>query len=253
MARTKSSPEAAPPAKPSRWRRARGSSPAPGRRQGRLKQIRAVYKMTTKADPASRWWLLLALGLPLAVGVVTGILSGHWIYFPLLGLMVGLLAATIVLARRAEKAAFSQIEGQPGAAGAALSTLRRGWSFEQEPVAMNPRTRDLVFRAVGRPGVVLVAEGPVTRVRRLVEDERRKINRLVPNVEVHTFFAGDGEDQVPLRKLNRTVTKLRPKLTKQEVDQVVKRLRAMGAVKPPIPKGVDPMRARPDRKAARGR
>ncbi|PPK95337.1 uncharacterized protein DUF4191 [Kineococcus xinjiangensis] len=252
MARTKSSPEPAPTAKP-RWRRGRGSSPAPGRRQGRLKQIRAVYRMTVKADPATRWWLLLAFGLPLVLSIVIGILSGHWIYFPLLGLMIGLLAATFVLSQRAQKAAFRQIEGQPGATGATLSTLRRGWNFEQEPVAMNPRTRDMVFRAVGRPGVVLVGEGPAPRVRRLVEDERRKVNRLVPNVEVHTIYAGDGEDQVPLRKLPRTLTRLRPKLTKQEVEHVTKRLRAMGAVKPPIPKGIDPMRARPDRKATRGR
>ena len=252
MARAKSSPGTAPSAAPT-GRRARGSSAAPGRKQGRLKQIRAVYGMTVKADPASRWWLLLALGLPIAVGVVTGVLSGHWIYFPLLGIMLGLLAATVVLARRAEKAAFGQIVGQPGATGAALSTLRRGWVLEQEPVALDPRTRDMVFRAVGRPGVVLVAEGPVTRVRKLVDGERRKINRLVPNVEVHTVFAGEGEEQVPLRKLNRKLTRMRPQLTKQEVSQVSKRLRAMGAVKPPIPKGVDPMRARPDRKAARGR
>ena len=123
----------------------------------------------------------------------------------------------------------------------------------QQPVAINPRTQDMVFRAVGRPGVVLVAEGPLPRVRRLVEDERKRMARLLPNVEVHTFFAGDGEGQVPLRSLNRKVTRLRPKLTKQEAEQVGKRLRAMGAIKPPIPKGVDPMRARPDRKAARGR
>ncbi|GAA4978079.1 DUF4191 domain-containing protein [Kineococcus glutinatus] len=255
MARSKPSPDAAPaPAKPRRGRGAsKAAKPGGAGKQGRLKQIRAVYRMTTTADPASRWWLLLALLVPVAVGVVTGVLSGHWIYFPLIGLLLGVLAATIVLARRAERAAFSQIVGRPGAAGAALSTLRRGWNVDQQPVAINPRTQDMVFRAIGRPGVVLVAEGPRERVRRLVEDEQRKTARLVPNVEIHTFYAGDGEGQVPLRSLNRKVTKLRPKLTNQEVAHVGKRLRALGGVRPPLPKGIDPMRARPDRKAARGR
>ena len=45
----------------------------------------------------------------------------------------------------------------------------------------------------------------------------------------------------------------RPKLTKQEVAEVNKRLTALGGVKLPVPKGVDPMRARPDRKGMRGR
>ncbi|GAB7191252.1 DUF4191 domain-containing protein [Kineococcus sp. NUM-3379] len=253
MASAKPAPDPAPTAKPSRWRRGRGSSPARPRKQGRLKQMLAVYRMTVKQDPASRWWVLLALGLPVLLGVVIGVTSGHWIYWPLIGVMIGVLAGMIVLARRAERAAFGQIAGRQGASGAALSTLRRGWTVEKEPVAINPRTQDLVFRAVGRPGVVLVAEGPLTRVRRLVEDERKKMARLVPNVEVHTFYAGEGEGQVPLRSLNRKITRLRPKLTKQEVEQVTKRLRALGAVKPPIPKGVDPMRVRPDRKASRGR
>ena len=42
-------------------------------------------------------------------------------------------------------------------------------------------------------------------------------------------------------------------LTKLEADQVKKRLKALGGARLPIPKGVDPMRARPDRKAMRGR
>jgi hypothetical protein len=65
--------------------------------------------------------------------------------------------------------------------------------------------------------------------------------------------AGDGPDQVPLRKVSRTLTRMRPALTKGEVSEVAKRLRALGAAKLPIPQGVDPMRARPDRKATRGR
>jgi hypothetical protein len=111
-----------------------------------------------------------------------------------------------------------------------------------------------VFRAVGRPGVLLVTEGPLPRVGRLAEQERRRISKLIGSeVPVTVMHAGDGEGQIPLRKLRGAVLKLRPKLTKVEVAEVSKRLRAFGAVKPPIPKGIDPTRMRPDRRASRGR
>ena len=157
------------------------------------------------------------------------------------------------MARRAEKAAYRRIAGQPGAALAALQNLRRGWTVEQEPVAVDPRTQDLVFRAVGRPGVVLITEGPLPRVARLVENERKRTTRILPDVQVIVIHSGDGEGQVPLRKLSTTLARKRAVLTKDEVSKVAKRLKALGSARPPIPKGIDPFRARPDRKAARGR
>ncbi len=65
--------------------------------------------------------------------------------------------------------------------------------------------------------------------------------------------AGDGEGQVPLIKLSRALTRKRPALSKTQVSEVAKRLKALGGVKMPIPKGIDPTRTRPDRKAMRGR
>ena len=89
------------------------------------------------------------------------------------------------MARRAERAAYAQLAGQPGAAGAALQNLRRGWNVEQEPVAVDPRTQDLVFRAVGRPGVVLRHRGPAAARQPAGRAERKRISRvLVPNVPV---------------------------------------------------------------------
>ena len=38
-----------------------------------------------------------------------------------------------------------------------------------------------------------------------------------------------------------------------EVTEVARRLRALGGVRMPVPKGVDPLKARPDRKGMRGR
>ena len=209
--------------------------------------------MTRRNDPNVVWFMLLAFLGIVAVGLAIGLLINNWITLLIISIPLGVLAATFILSRRAERAAFSQIEGQPGASGAALSVLRRGWILQDQPVAVNPRTQDAVFRAVGRPGIVLVTEGPSHRVRQLVESERRRMRRILPNVKIHVIETGHGEGQVELSKVAKTVQKLKKELTKQEVSAVDKRLQALGSSKLPIPKGVDPFKARPDRKAMRGR
>jgi hypothetical protein len=216
-------------------------------------QVWQAYQMTRKNDPAVTWILLAIFFGIVAVGLVIGLLVGHWLYVLLLSLPFALLGSLFVLARRAETAAYTQIEGQPGASRAALGTIRRGWTFSEEPVAVDPRTQDLVFRGVGRPGVVLIGEGPAPRIGRLLEQERKRTARVISGAPITLLQVGDGEGQVALRKLPRAVQKLRPKLTKQEVAEVSKRLNALGGVRLPVPKGVDPMRARPDRKGMRGR
>jgi hypothetical protein len=223
------------------------------RKQGRLAQLWAVFQMTRRSDPAVVWWMLLAFVGVVAVAFGVGLAIGQPVYLTVLGAPTGLMVALIIMARRAERAAYAQLAGRPGGSAAALQNLRRGWTVEEQPVAVDPRTQDVVFRAIGRPGVVLVTEGPVHRVSRMVEAERKRVTRVVPNVPVHVLHAGDEDGQVPLRKLSRTVTRLKPALTKTEVGQVTKRLRALGAAKMPIPKGIDPLRARPDRRATRGR
>ncbi len=76
---------------------------------------------------------------------------------------------------------------------------------------------------------------------------------MLRDVPLHTIQCGRGDGQTPLPKLPRTVMRLKPQLTKQEVSEVTKRLKALGGLRAPIPKGIDPFRARPDRKAVRGR
>jgi hypothetical protein len=224
------------------------------KKPGRIAQLRAVFAMTRKVDPAVVWWMLLTLVGTIAAGVLIGFAVGWPIYMGLLFIPMGVMLALIVMARRAERAAFAQIAGKPGSTGAALQNLRRGWSVEETPIAVDPRTQDMVFRAVGRPGVVLITEGPLPRVNRLAEQQTKHIKRLLgEGVPVLVINAGDGEGQVPLIKLGRLLTRKRPELTKQQVSEVSKRLRALGGVKMPMPKGIDPTRMRPDRKAMRGR
>ena len=232
------------------------------KKQGRFAQIRQVYTASRKADPTIPWWMLLAFLAVIAVGVSIGALLGHWKYALFLSVPVGLLAATLVLSRKAERAAYRSLEGQPGAAGAALGALRRGWFFDQQPVAVDgargTRPEDVagaafVFRALGRPGIVLIGEGPDARRTRLLTQERKKVERVAPGVPVTSIVVGDGADQVPIRKLGSKITRMKPVLTKEEVSAVNKRLKSLGGLRPPIPAGMDPMKARPDRKAMRGR
>ncbi|NTW41040.1 MAG: DUF4191 domain-containing protein [Cellulomonadaceae bacterium] len=229
------------------------TKPAKVRKTRWYHQVWQAYQMTRKADPAVTWWLLAAFVGVLAIALVIGLLVNQVAYLLIVGVPFALLAAMFLLARRAETAAYRQIEGQPGASLSALRTIRRGWDFPEEPVAMDPRTQDLVFRGVGRAGVVLVGEGPAPRINRLLDAERKKTARVLPNVPVTLIQSGDGDGQVPLRKLPRTVQRLKPTLTKQEVAEITKRLRALGGTRIPVPKGIDPYKARPDRKGQRGR
>ncbi|GAA1676490.1 hypothetical protein GCM10010977_22870 [Citricoccus zhacaiensis] len=223
------------------------------KKPGVFKQLREVFSMTRAHDPKVVLWMALAFVGALVVGLVVGLLLNNWITWLLIAIPFGLLAAVIIMNRMAERAAFARIDGRPGAAGAALSTLRRGWIVPEQPVAVSPKTQDAVFRAVGRPGVVLITEGPTTRVRPLVEKERKNMQRFLPNVPIQVLATGHGADQVELHDLAKTLKRMKKTLTKQEVQAVDKRLNSLGSAKMPIPKGIDPYRARPDRKAMRGR
>ena len=222
------------------------------KKPSRLKQIKDVFQMTRRHDPMVTWLILLAFLGTVAVALLVGFLLENWITGLIIGIVLGVLAATLVLSRRAERAAFAQIENQPGASGAALGTLRRGWITEDQPVAVNPRTQDAVFRAIGRPGVVLVSEGPSHRVKPLIDGERKRLARILPNVTIHVIESGRGEGQTPISQVARKMGKMKNELTKTEVSTVSKRISSLGN-RLPIPKGIDPYKARPDRKAARGR
>jgi hypothetical protein len=215
-------------------------------------QVWAAFKMTRRQDPMAPWVMLAVFVGVLAVALLIGFLTDHPIYATVVGVPFALLAAMFVLTRKAERAAYTQIEGQPGAVRAALGTVRGGWSFDDEPIAVN-RQQDLVFRGIGRPGVVLVSEGPSHRVQRMLDDERRRTGRVLPNVPITLIQVGTEEGQVRLPKVARQVQKLKKKLTRAEAAEVGKRLKALGGVRLPVPKGVDPMKARPDRKGMRGR
>jgi Domain of unknown function (DUF4191) len=223
------------------------------KKQGRLKQIRSAYQMTKKSDP--RIGLLLAaifFGIA-AVFVALGFLLGPLLIWIPLGIPIALLATTVVFGRRVEKAAYSQIEGQAGAAASALQTLRRGWNVS--PAVAVTKNQDIVHRVVGRPGIVLVGEGQASRVKNLLAAERKKHVRVAGGAPVIEIIAGEGEGEIGIRKLNKHVMKLPAALQPSEITDLLQRLKALDAVRPqvPIPKGPIPTSLKGARQVLRGR
>jgi len=223
-------------------------------KQGRLRQLAQSYTMTKQSDPRIGLILLgtFLLTAVVAFGIlflVPGILA-----LDIVGaVLFGVLAALILFGRRAQRAGYRQIEGQPGAAAAALGMLRRGWKLDPA-VAFN-RNQDVVHRVVGPPGIVLVGEGNPNRLRSLMTNERRKHERVVSEVPIHEVVVGDGEDAVALPKLVKHVSKLGRKLKPAEMTDVLNRLKALDANRPniPLPKGPMPTNLKGARQNMRGR
>ena len=171
--------------------------------------------------------------------------------YPWVGwLMAGVVVVATALGVLA--AALTQVEGRVGQVYVAISRIRNGWIVNEQPIAANAE-QDLVWRLVGRPGIVLISEGPSSRVRPLLEQERKKAQRLMRNVAITTIQVGTGKGQVRLANLLRELRKLKKNLTRDEVPLVNQRLSALDRRSAPIPKGIDPARARPNRRALRGR
>jgi hypothetical protein len=158
-----------------------------------------------------------------------------------MGLPLAFLVASLIFGRRAERAVYQQIEGQPGAAASALQSLRRGW-FVDPAIAIN-RQQDVVHRVVGRPGIILVGEGSSAgRVKNLLVQEGKRHSRVATAVPVTEIICGRGDGQVPLPKLAKHIQKLPKALAPAQVTDVRNRLRAMpsGVNQLPIPKGPPP-------------
>jgi hypothetical protein len=207
-------------------------------RQGRAAQLRAVWSMTRKAD---RKLPLLVLGpalLVLAVLVVVGLLIGHPIYLSVLGVLGALFVGMAIFGRRATATMYAQVEGQPGAAASVLQTLRGDW--RTTPAVAFNRNMDLVHRVVGRPGVVLIGEGSPAQLRQLITDQKRRVGRVAPETPIYEVLVGDGDGQVPLRKLQNHMMKLPRNVGRRDIPGLEQRMKALGGTNVPMPKGPMP-------------
>jgi hypothetical protein len=229
------------------------ASPTPAKEPGRIKQMYQVFNMTRRYDSMAIWWMGAAFLVPVLVGLglAFGLSEGNPVSFALyivVGVLAGVLLFMIVLGRLAERAAYSQIEGQPGAVGAVFkSGLRRQWRASEMPVAVNGRSQAAVYRAVGRPGVVLVTEGTKGQTQKIVDEEKRKVARITPGVPITVLSVGPDPDSIPLHKLASKMNRVKRSIGRNEILAVSNRLQSLGQNNLPIPKGVDPMRVRSGR------
>jgi len=150
------------------------------------------------------------------------------------------LVTVVLFGRFAQAAQYSTIEGQPGAAAAVLENMRGNWTVT--PAVAANRNMDVVHRAVGKPGVILVGEGSPTRLAGLLAAEKKRVARVAYEVPIIEFQVGNGEGQVPISKLQRKVMRLPRKLKPDAVSDLNHRLRALQpslqAPKGPIPRNV---------------
>lgn len=212
------------------------------------------YRVTNQIRPKTKFWVWGSVIVLLAVFITLAAVTGRWFTFILFGIMAAFIAGLGTLTWQMSGARYDRLDGQLGAVSALLGEGRRGWSAAAEPIAINPRTRDLVYRIVGRPGVVLISEGPASRVSRMLDDEAKRITRVMAEVPVHKVQVGNEKGQVHISKMWSTIGKLKgSKLRANEIAALAKRLDAMAAKRMPIPKGIDPAKARISRRALRGR
>src|ERR1700759_5474114 len=181
-----------------------------------------------------------AVGI-IVVFVLVGLFTKLAAFLIPLGLLLGLLTAMILFGRFAQRAQYSAIEGQPGAAAAVLQSMRGNWTVT--PAVTANRNLDVVHRAVGRPGVILVGEGSPNRLPSLLAAEKKRVTRVAFDVPVFDFQVGDGEGQVPLRQLQKKIMKLPRDLKGPQVADLNSRLTAL---QPSLqaPKGPMPRNAR---------
>jgi hypothetical protein len=206
---------------------------------GRIKQIRMVAGLIRKTNP--RGLLIVAgagLGI-LAICIVIGLVVGQLGFLVPLGVLLGILAATILFGRFAQSAQYDEIEGKTGAAIAVLQNMRGNWTVT--PAITANRNMDVVHRAVGAPGVVLVGEGNPSGLGSLLAAEKKRVSRVAYEVPIYDIQVGDGPGQVSIRKLQTRIGKLPRNLKGPAVADLNFRLKALPQSlqmpKGPVPRG----------------
>ena len=205
----------------------------------RRSQLWQAFQMQRKDDK---------LLLPLMIGSIVGIallsfligmiLGIEWFVLPF-GLVLGVLVAFIIFGRRVQKSVYRKADGQAGAAAWALDNLRGSWRVTN---AIAGTTQlDAVHRVIGKPGVILVAEGAPQRVKALLAQEKKKTARLVGDTPIYDVMIVDGENQIPLSGLQKYLTKLPKNIDTKRMDTIESRLSALGTKGgPAMPKGPIP-------------
>lgn len=206
---------------------------------GRIKQIRRAYQLTHEYDKMLPLYIWGSWLLTIAIFVAIGFAVRQLIFLAIMGVMTGMLVAMIILVQRSKKATYKRHMGQAGSAEVALSFLPKQWV--STPVIAATRQRDAIHRTLGPGGLVLIGEGEPGRLKPLLASEVKKHERVAYGVKVTTLVMGEKPGQVPLNKLADHIRKLPKVLQPNQVTDVKLRLRALDAVRPPIPVPKGPM------------
>ncbi len=207
---------------------------------GRVRQMIEAYKRTNEVDPQLKWWTVAAIAGPLLLSIGVGVWLQPWWLWLITGIMLALLLSMYVLTWRVKKANFKRYEGQAGSAEVAFQLLnKKKWSYELGIAAT--RQMDVVHRVIGRPGIVLVAEGNPARARALLGTETKKHEQVAYGIAVTTVLVGRDQGQVPLENLQKHIEKLPSVLQPHQITEVKQRLRALDAMRPKIPVPRGPM------------
>ena len=214
-------------------------------KQSQLAVLKDAYKLVRKESPVGIIYSILIFVVVLVAGIAFGKSIGHPIYLGLISLPLAFLIAFFLFTRFANTAAFASIEGQLGAGASVLMSIRRG--FVTTPAVNVSRNQDMVHRVSGKAGIILVGEGS-SAVRSLLQDERKKMERFLSGVPVTEVIVGDNPGQVSIRKLQKHLKKLPKKLNTAQLREVRARLRSVGGLNIPIPKGPMPTNVRMPRR-----
>ncbi|MDR2929951.1 MAG: DUF4191 domain-containing protein [Propionibacteriaceae bacterium] len=220
---------------------------------GQLRQFFEAFKITREYDKALVWLMLGAFVVVVAIFVLVGVfLVNPWWMWLIFGILFGLLAAMYVMSWRAKGAMFRRYADQPGAAEVGLNLLPKTWV--KNPVIAVDRHQNIVHRAVGPGGIVLVGEGQPGRVREMLATEEKRHLSIKYNVPVTLMVVGPADNQVPLNQLDKRIKKLPKVIKASQVTEITSRLKALDGARPrmPIPKGPMPT-MRGARSALRGR
>jgi hypothetical protein len=210
--------------------------------RARRRQIWEAFKMQRREDkallPLMIGAFLAAIVIAFGIGWLFGI---EWFLLPI-GIAIGALAAISIFGRRVQTSVYRKADGQPGAAGWALDNMRGRWRVT--PGVAGTTHLDAVHRVIGRPGIILVAEGAPHRVKNLLAQEKKRTARVAGTMPIYDVVVGNEEGQIPLRKLQRHLMKLPRNISAKEMDTVEARLAALGSRAAAMPKGPMPAGAK---------
>lgn len=216
------------------------------------KQLWQAFNLQRKQDKRLIPYMVLAIvGMGALFFLIGLFFGGEWWMLPI-GIALGFMLAMFIFTRRLENSMYDRASEQAGSAGWAVENLRDspGTVWHKKTTIAATTQMDAIHRVIGTPGVVLIAEGEMHRVRPMLNQQKKRLNRIAGGVPIYEMFIGDGEDQVPLRRMQRELVKLPRNYKKKEVGGVAAKIEAMdnmggaaSGTNPGLPKGPMPQGA----------